>query len=202
MGEVFFSGAWRPALTDPSLMWVQQQGNYTGTHLQPWSCNEVSPTYCHRWPSGNTLLYKDDASLSILAGNPVGDIDYTLSQYDALIGFAPSVGKTTGSGYDILNYAYTDSSDNAYARSTSYYLAAHPQYFYYGYTKYNDAQTFSAGYRPVECHEFLHVLGFDHITDHGITGSQATCMGSYLSSGPGIDDQQLLDATYSVPLFQ
>lgn len=205
MGEVFFGGVWRSAQTDPSLMWAQYDGNYANVPTsQPYTCNETAGNYCHRWPTNSDgtpvfLLYKDDPSLSTLAGTPVGDIDFILSKYDALTGPAPNLGKTTGSNYDILISTYTD-APNIYAVSLSYSLANHPQYYYYGHTFYNTVATFAEGYKKVECDEFLHVLGFMHITVNGFTGSQSTCMGMGYATGPYIDDQFLLTQTYSTPL--
>jgi hypothetical protein len=115
-----------------------------------------------------------------------------------LTGPAPNLAPSVGT-YQVSNYAYYDpNNSNVYALSLS--AAGSDHYFTSGYTKYNTAATFSAGYRPVECHEFLHVLGFNHITVNGYTGSQATCMGHSYATGPSIDDQYLLDQTYSAPV--
>ncbi len=201
-GEIYQGGAWRPAQTDPSLMWSQREGNYADSPpTQPYTCGDAANP-CVRWRTNLdgtpiTLYYLNSSSLQQLPGDPYGDINFILGKYTDLTGPAPNLAPSVGT-YQISNYAYNDPNDNAYARSLS--TAGSDHYFYTGYTKYNIAATFTAGYRPVECHEFLHILGFNHITVNGHTGSQATCMGHSYATGPSIDDQYLLNQTYSAPV--
>jgi hypothetical protein len=185
-------------------MWSQREGNYADDPpTQPYTCGD-SDNPCVRWRTNAgspiTLYYLNSSSLQQLPGDPYGDINFILGKYDDLTGPAPNLAPSTGT-YQIINYAYNDPNNpNVYALSLS--AAGSDHYFYSGYTKYNIAATFAAGYRPVECHEFLHVLGFNHITDatYGQKGSEATCMGHSYATGPSIDDQYLLDQTYGAPV--
>lgn len=201
-GEIYHGGAWRSAQTDPSLMWSQREGNYADNPpTQPYTCGDAANP-CKRWRTNAdgspiTLYYLNSSSLQQLPGDPYGDINFIMGKYSALTGPAPNLAPSVGT-YQIVNYAYNDPSDPAYARSLS--DAGSDYYFDSGYTRYNIAATFLAGYRPVECHEFLHVLGFNHITVNGFNGSQATCMGYSYATGPYIDDQFLLTQTYSAPV--
>ena len=201
-GEIYYSGAWRSAQTSPSIMWSQREGNYADppSPTQPYTCGDAANP-CVRWPTINgspiTLYYQNSSSLDQLSGDPYGDINFILNKYTALTGPAPDLAQTTGA-YQILNFAFTDSNHLIYALSIS--TAGSDHYLYTGYTKFNTSATFTAGYRAVECHEFLHLLGFNHITVTGFTGSQATCMGYPNANGPSIDDQYLLDQTYSAPV--
>jgi hypothetical protein len=179
-------------------MWSQKEGNYADNPpTQPYTCgNAANP--CVRWTANSNLLYLNSTTLLALPGDPVGDIDFILQKYSALTGPSPNLTKSTGS-YQILNYAYDDPAHpGTYALSLS--TAGSDHYFISGWTKYNLSATFAAGYRPVECHEILHVLGFNHITVNGHIGSKATCMGYSFATGPGVDDQYLLSQTYSAPV--
>jgi len=197
-GEIYQSGAWRAATTLPSLMWSQREGAFPTS--QPYTCGDSSHP-CVRWRTNSdgspiTLYYLNSSSLQQLPGDPYGDINFIMGKYTALTGPAPNLAPSTGT-YQISNYTYSDSRDRAYARSRS--DAGSDHYFVSGYTKFNLTQSFN-GYRGLECHEFLHVLGFNHITEGPYVGSQATCMGHSWDSGPSIDDQYLLTATYSAPV--
>ncbi len=201
-GEIYHGGAWRWAQTDPSLMWSQREGNYADDPpSQPYTCGDASNP-CVRWRTNSdgspiTLYYVNSHSLEQLSGDPYGDINFIMGRYTALTGPAPNLAPSTGT-YQISNYAYDDPNDGAWARALS--VAGSDDYFYSGYVKFNAARVFSAGYRGVMCHEFLHVLGFNHITVNGFKGSQATCMGYSYATGPYIDDQYLLDQTYAAPV--
>ena len=184
------------------MLFRSREGNYADNPpTQPYTCGD-SANPCERWPvnpggSPITLFYLNSSSLQQLPGDPYGDINFTLAKYTDLTGPAPNLAPSVGT-YQISNYAYNDPSDQVYARSLS--AAGPDHYFFSGYTKFNVSYPSPGGYRGTECHEFLHVLGFNHISVNGGLGSQATCMGYSSTSGPGIDDQYLLDQTYNAPV--
>lgn len=99
----------------------------------------------------------------------------------------------------MLFYAYDDPNDRAYARARSDWLSSFPQYFYWGYVKINEARVSGANYKPLACHEFMHILGFLHVTEDAYVGSKATCIGAEYNA-PAIDDEWILKKVYATPL--
>jgi hypothetical protein len=56
--------------------------------------------------------------------------------------------------------------------------------------------------RATLCHEIDHLLGLNHnwaedSAGIDVIGSKASCIGHDMPGGPGIDDNQALDAVYS-----
>lgn len=82
----------------------------------------------------------------------------------------------------------------------STYTTSGHQYYTYGSTRINKAKNPGVtSWDALACHEVGHLLGLLHVTDGGINGSKATCMGGDFS-GPYIDDEMNLPDIYATPL--
>jgi hypothetical protein len=203
-GELYYGGKWVAGSTLTSNTYNQFDDNWT---YWPNSCNNTAGYYCHRWPTNAdgtpvTKTYAFDlVSMNRLPSNPMGDTNTVVAAFQALPGGSPNWSLTPEGVEDVLFYAYNDTNDRAYARSQSTYQLPFPQIYYSGYTKFNQAQLGgSTDYRALVCHEFMHILGFEHITSGQYVGSKATCMGME-HNAPAIDDQWLIPKVYATPLY-
>lgn len=199
-GELLHGGAWRVGQTVLSLMWAQYDGNWPNL---PNTCDDTVGDMCHRWRTnadGTPItLYYSLENMSLLDGNPEAEITEVLEKYEDLAGGSPSVALTIPDYEDVSIYAYSGPATDGWAYALSYFSSTNPQYYYYGYIKYNAGKAFTAGYRAVTCHEWGHILGLMHITTGSKVGSKATCMGADYT-GPYIDDVTIYSKIYSTPL--
>lgn len=202
-GELSYGGSWRIASTLQSNAYNQFDGNFPNS---PFSCDETAGDYCHRWPTNAngtpvTRQYAFDSTMYQLPADPIGDINDVLAGYEALSGGSPNWDTAPVGQEDVLFYVYNDSTDRAYARALSSYRSTAPQIYLTGYVKFNKAQLGgSTDYHALVCHEFMHILGFLHVTTDPYVGSKATCMGAE-HNAPAIDDKWLIPQVYATPLF-